>query len=127
MSRFRVSLFIYQPEQPGDPYMYAYTGGGGGQAHGNVKSVYGQGSHDIVVSIAKKSQGKDDRYRIEKVVFSGRGKRQFSWRQGNDSHVVVIDNDATGPADVEYSIYVQDTRNRDVFICDPMIKNVPPS
>ncbi len=125
MSRFRVSLFIYQPEQPGDPYTYAYTGGD--QGHGNVKSVYGRGAHDIVVSIAKKSQGKDDRYRIVKIVFSGPGKSQFSWYHGDESHIAIIDNEATGPADVEYSIYVEDTRNREVFICDPMIKNIPPA
>lgn len=125
MSRFNVSLFIYQPEQPGDPYTYAYTGGG--QNHGNVKCIYGRGAHDIVVSIAKKSQGRDDRYRIVKITFSGPGKSQFSWHQGAQSHVAIIDNDATGPADVEYSAYVEDKRTREVFICDPMIKNVPPA
>lgn len=126
MSRDSVLLFVYAPTGSQKCPRYAFTGGN--KNHGNVTTEYGRGASDISMELVEDGHqpGQLRRYSVFDITFAGPGQSQMSWRPQSKAHKAVIDNQATGPADVEYSVWIEDHQTDDLFICHPMIKNVPP-
>jgi hypothetical protein len=126
MSKDNVQLFLYPPTGSQQCPRYAYTGGN--RDHGNIRTTFGRGASDVLVTLSEpeRKPGEPRRYRIVAVEFHGPGRSQFSWRAKAQDHMAVIDNEASGASRVEYLTLVEDKQSGEVFACDPFIKNVPP-
>ncbi len=98
-----------------DPATCTFTGGTDGA--GNVDVASNSGNKKIQVRLT------DGDYGITDVSFSGDGQDQMSYSGGGQSHVVNIFNRNTGPADVKYSVIVENQATGETRDCDPRIIN----
>lgn len=98
-----------------DPATCTFSGGSDGA--GNVDVTSNTGNKKIQVRLT------DQGYGIADVTFSGEGQDQMSFSGGGQSHVVNIFNRNTGPADVKYSVIVENQATGETRDCDPRIIN----
>lgn len=99
-----------------DPETCVFSGGSDGA--GNVEVAAHSGNKLIQVRLA----GSGD-YVIADVVFSGEGQDQMTHTAGGPAPVVNIFNRNSGPADVKYSVVVQNRATGESRDCDPRIIN----
>ena len=98
-----------------DPETCAFSGGSDGA--GNVETPAGSGNKMIQVRLTNPEYG------IAEVRFSGEGEDQMVSSGGGAAHVVNIFNRNSGPADVKYSVIVQNRATGETRDCDPRIIN----
>lgn len=98
-----------------DPATCTFSGGSDGA--GNVDVTSNTGNKKIQVRLT------DSNYGIADVTFSGDGQDQMSFSGGGQAHVVNIANRNSGPADVKYSVVVENQTTGESRDCDPRIIN----
>ena len=98
-------------------YPATCTFSGGSDGAGNVDVTSNTGNKKIQVRLT------DQGYGIADVTFSGEGQDQMSFSGGGQSHVVNIFNRNTGPANVKYSVIVENQATGETRDCDPRIIN----
>ncbi|GAB2652767.1 hypothetical protein [Arenimonas aestuarii] len=98
-----------------DPATCTFSGGTDGA--GNVDVASNTGNKKIQVRLTNHDYG------IADVTFSGDGQDQMSYSGGGQAHVVNIANRNTGPADVKYSVIVENRATGESRDCDPRIIN----
>ncbi|HEX4854926.1 hypothetical protein [Arenimonas sp.] len=99
-----------------DPETCAFSGGSDGA--GNVEADAGSGNKMIQVRL---DDPRD--WGIAEVRFDGDGADQMVHAGGGEAHVVNIFNRNSGPADVKYSVVVQNKATGETRDCDPRIIN----
>ena len=99
-----------------DPETCVFSGGSDGA--GNVETAAGSGNRMIQVRL-----GNPREWGIAEVRFDGEGQEQMVHAGGGAAHVVNIFNRNDGPADVKYSVVVQNRATGETRDCDPRIIN----
>ncbi|KFL35689.1 hypothetical protein [Arenimonas donghaensis] len=99
-----------------DPETCVFTGGSDGA--GNVEVAANTGNKKIQLRLGG---GRD--YGISDIIFSGEGQDQMTYTAGGQASVANIFNRNSGPADVKYSVIVENRSTGETRDCDPRIIN----
>lgn len=99
-----------------DPETCVFSGGSDGA--GNVEVAANTGNKKIQLRLSDRGD-----YVIASVAFEGEGHEQMQSTAGGPARVVNIFNRNSGPADVKYSVVVENTATGESRDCDPRIIN----